>query len=139
MAAFQDYEGLCVSGVCAQHFMHAAHWGIHTYGLTEPFLSHVDMPSDRPAHKEGLRPLAFDLQEVYARIPPGRGTFRAAVGQNSAPDWIADNLEAMESLELRAYNRHNFLENLRLALSPSPRITPPPTVLDESGDLALLP
>lgn len=134
--SFADYQGVYVSGICAQHFMEADLWGIHSYGLTDPFLSRANVPSDRPAHKEGLKPMAYDLLEVYSSVPPAPGMFREAVQRGIAAPWIADNLESLEALASRAYNSHNFIENLRLALAPVPRIVPPDYALPQPEEEA---
>lgn len=123
--SFADYEGIVLSGICGELYMHAARWGINFYGLTDAFLSRVDAPSERPAHKAGLEPLAFDLHEIYLRVPPEPGTFRKAVETGIAPAWVAENLDTLEAIEQRVYNEHDMRTNLRLALAPPPRIVPP--------------
>jgi len=97
---------------------------IHSLGLTDPILARVDMPADRPAHKLGLRPLALDLQGIYAAagLPPRVGLFRTAVTQGRAPDWIRHNLETIEIIERKELNRHSLRENFGLALTFPPRI-----------------
>ena len=39
-----------------------------------------------------------------------------------APAWIAENLDAIERVEARIYNRHEFLPNLLQALERPPVI-----------------
>lgn len=85
------------------------------------------MEYSRPAHKSALHPLALDLAAVIeSGIRPGRGMHRKAVERGIAPEWIAANLETIEAIERKVYNRHDPAENLRLALTPTGRIDPGP-------------
>ena len=52
--------------------------------------------------------------------------YRAAVEEGRAPEWIANNLEAIELIERKVYNRHDLFENLQLALQVPPKISPQP-------------
>lgn len=133
LRSFADYEGIVLSGICGELYMHADRWAMNFYGLTDPFLSHADAPSERPAHKAGLEPLAFDLHEIYLRIPPGPGTFRKAVETGIAPVWVAENLASLEAIERQVYNEHDMQTNLRLALTSPSRITPPQDYVRFSG------
>jgi hypothetical protein len=45
-----------------------------------------------------------------------------AVRAGRAPDWVEDNLDTISLIERKIYNRHDLLENLRLALAFPPRI-----------------
>jgi hypothetical protein len=112
---------------CASLYAEFDRRAIHGLGLTDAILARVDMPADRPAHKMGLIPLATQLAEIYQRTPsqPRRGYFRAAVEQGAAPAWVAENLDSIEILEAKIFNRHAFLENLRLATTRVGRIRPP--------------
>lgn len=113
---------------------------VHALGLTDPYLSRVEMPADRPGHKMGLIPLAEDLAQVYGRSQqqPQRGLLRAAVQQGVAPPWIRANLVSLEALEYKAYNRHAFLENLEAASERIEPIRIPPEELQrlESNQLS---
>jgi len=82
------------------------------------------MKSDRPAHKEGLRPLANDILQIRARYGFKRGAFRKAVETGTAPEWVKNNLTSLENIELKVYNRHLFLENFRLAFQRTGKIRP---------------
>jgi hypothetical protein len=79
---------------------------------------------DRPAHKKGLRPLAGQLANLlkWWGKPPGIGMYRAAVENGVAPAWIHNNLETLELMERKLYNRHDFRDNLGLALHIRERI-----------------
>lgn len=125
MHSFSDYRGTIVSTICGELYMHADRWAINSYGLTDPILSHADVPWERIAHKAGLEPLAYDLNEVYLQTAPGPGVFKRAIEQGVAPQWVVDNIDSLKRLEKQVFNEHDFGENLRLALSSSPRIPPP--------------
>jgi hypothetical protein len=98
---------------------------VHSLGLTDAFLARTEMPAERPAHKWGLAKLARDIAAV--RRLSGyvdRGMFRWAVEQGQAAEWIAANLESIEIIERKVFNRHRLAENLRLALTFPPKIDP---------------
>ncbi len=97
---------------------------VHSLGLCEPFLARTIMKTDRPAHKLGLMPLGEDIKkvrEVYGFVP---GAFQKAVDDGMDLPWIAANLEVFKRIEEKVYNRHNFFENLGLALRSTGRIDP---------------
>ncbi|MCH7814097.1 MAG: hypothetical protein IID40_08765, partial [Planctomycetes bacterium] len=54
---------------------------VHSLGLTDPVLARVDVPPDRPAHKEGLFPLAGDIGAILRKSgnAPHRGMFQEKV------------------------------------------------------------
>jgi hypothetical protein len=52
--------------------------------------------------------------------------YRRAVEDGAAHPWIARNLESIEQIERKVYNRHDLIENLVLAVTPIPRLEPPP-------------
>jgi len=118
--------------ICYRHYMHFDEWAIHSLGLTDAVLARVEMPADRPAHKPGLRPLAVDLQQVieWWGRSPDRGMYRAAVEAKVAAPWVERNLETLELIERKIYNRHDLWENLVLAMHVGERIDPGPP----SGD-----
>ena len=99
---------------------------VHSLGLTDPILARVDVEYKRPAHKWGLTFLANDMVKIYreAGNTPGPGVFRRAVDEGRAPEWIVKNIDTIEMIERRMFNRHHFFENLRLALTPIPRMDP---------------
>ena len=101
-------------------------YALHTLGLTDAILARTEMPVDRPAHKLGLIPLAHDLEAILRRVRanPSRGLYRAAVEDGEAPGWIAANLDTIETIERKIYNRHDWGENLRLALTFPGKIRP---------------
>ena len=66
----------------------------------------------------------LDLLRVQAKQDFGRGMHRAAAESGDAAPWIAANLEALEVIERKIYNTHDFGENLGLAFTFPPRIQP---------------
>jgi hypothetical protein len=124
-----DYRGARSDLICWHFYEHVLHTrALHSLGLTEPFLAHVDpapTAGDRPAHRWGLIGHGRDLARLRRRWgrEPERGMLRADVASGEAPAWIVEQLESLEVIERRAYNQHDFAENLRLALMRPPRIT----------------
>jgi hypothetical protein len=98
---------------------------IHGAGLTEPFLARVNVESDRPAHKLGLKPLGEQLASIRNRFGFGRGVFARAVAAGAADAWIADQLDKFERIEAKAYNEHDLFGNIALATDRIGRIDPP--------------
>ena len=95
---------------------------VQSLGLTEPFLARCAARVNRPAHKK-LKPAGRAVRDVlkwWGRTPD-RGMFRAAVEAGICEPWIEPNLATFEVLEQKAYNRHAWGENLRLAFTfPAP-------------------
>ncbi len=122
-----EVSGVETSFLCWDLYAHFDRRAIHNMGLTEPILARTEMPSDRPAHKLGLMPLADDLAAIHRWWPgpPAPGMHRAAVEAGVAPAWIAANLDAIERIERRIYNDHDPIANLALALSRPERIRIP--------------
>ena len=95
---------------------------VNSYGLTEPMLAHMNAPENRVGHRNLSLP-AEDIQNLRRRLRPfGKGSYRAAVEQEMAPAWVIDNLDAIEAIEARVYNDHDFVANLKLALERPPTI-----------------
>lgn len=95
---------------------------VHSLGLTEPILSRTIMKANRPAHKWGLLPLAQDIARIQRAFPVHKpGMYRAALQKGLGAAWIERNLESIEIIERKIYNRKNFRENLSLAFTfPAP-------------------
>ncbi len=125
------HEGVFVGYWCATIYGKPRERVVHSLGLTDPFLARTRMRSDRPAHKYGLVPIARDLRMLLLANGnrPHVGMFREAVRNGSAPRWALGNLETLAILERKAYNRHDRLENTRLAVFFPAKIDPlrPPT------------
>lgn len=119
------YEGVGKGFWCVRIYQRFDWRMIHSLGLTDAFLARTEMESKRTAHKWGLTRLAGDIVAVYRSTgQPGRGTFRWAVERNQAPEWIGVNLDTIEIIEKKVFNRHSFWENLSLALTFPDKIDP---------------
>ena len=96
---------------------------IHLDGLTDAYLSHMPVAAWRPGHKSKfLKQFGYELSRIQDARGWGRGVHRAAVEAGEAPQWVADNLDAIEAIEARVYNDHDFFANLKLALERPPVI-----------------
>jgi hypothetical protein len=99
---------------------------IHRDGLTDPILARTRATPWRPGHFEDTDFLAAHLAHIQTKYGWGRGTYRRAVEDGFAHPWIVRNLESIELIERKAYNRHDLIENLVLAVTPIPRMEAPP-------------
>jgi arylsulfatase A-like enzyme len=100
---------------------------IHDEGLTDPILARTRATPWRPGHFKDIDFLAGELAYIQTTYGWGRGTYRRAVEDGVAHPWIARNLESIEQIERKAYNRHDLIENLVLAFTPIPRMEAPPS------------
>ena len=97
---------------------------MHSYGLTNAILARIDIAPARPGHKRMLRWSKY----IQKALGPngkdrGRGMLEAYAPYLAPPEWVVRNRDALERLELQMYNRHDFAENLGLALDPVGWIT----------------
>ncbi len=91
---------------------------VHSLGLTDAFLGRADAKLDRIAHRWSLVPMAEDMVKIEREAPViGIGMFRSAIEKGAAPEWVVKNLETIEVIERKAFNRHDFMENLTLAFT----------------------
>ena len=98
---------------------------IQRFGLTDPFLARTKCPFDKPSHKFGLAPLADDIVNIREKYGFNRGAFEIAIMEDdSIPLWITNNIDAIKTIEARAYNTHHLFRNLMLAIRRSPQIYP---------------
>jgi hypothetical protein len=119
------YKEILVNDVCWYNYLNYDKRIVHSFGLTDAILARTAMKSERAAHKYGLIPLAYDISNIERKSETiGRGMFRLAVEKGIAPRWIERNLMTIEVIEKKMYNRHSFLENLRLAFTFLPKIKP---------------
>jgi len=103
---------------------------VHGFGLTDALLARTQASWMKPAHKSALIPLSKDIVRIQERAERiGPGMYRRAVEDGSAPRWVEENLVSIDVIERKIYNRHDFAENLRLALAFPDRI-----VVPASGD-----
>jgi hypothetical protein len=111
--------------LCRPAYLHPAISTIHSLGLTDPFLARTEMRADRPAHKYGLKGLAEDLLVIRRKYGFRRGAFDSATQDSpSTPRWIAVNIRILREIELKAYNRHDLVENVSRAFSRIPTVDP---------------
>lgn len=125
-AAGPAHDGILVVYGCGTIYVNPRQRAVHSLGLTDPFLARTRMPAERPAHKFGLIPLAKDLRSLIEATgnEPHVGMFREAAESGRAPAWVLGNLDTLTTLARKAYNRGDWLENLRLALTFPPKIDP---------------
>jgi len=117
------YDGIYLESGCVYLYQAWDRYALHVLGLTDAILARTEMEADRPAHKLGLIPLADDLALILraARGRPDRGIYRTAAEAGTAAPWIQANLTSIETIERKIYNRHDWRENLGLALTfPTP-------------------
>lgn len=105
---------------------------IHRDGLTDPILARTRATPWRPGHLKDTDFLASHLAQIQTQYGWGRGIYRRAVEDGVADPWIARNLESIERIERKTYNRHDLIENLVLAVTPIPRLEPPPPSAGQS-------
>ena len=119
----RDYP-LTTIGWCATSWRMFTHTFVHWDGLTDPILARTSATSWRAAHKKDLHPLGADLAQLRAEFGSEPETFRRAVEAGKAPAWVAANLDSIERIAAKAFNRHEFGPNLGRALERIPRIDP---------------
>jgi len=116
---------------CVRNYEHFNWYVVQSLGLTDPVLSRIDVPNQRPGHRWHLHPLGQQLAELRGKYGFGPGLYEKAIAAGDAPDWIRANREALRVIDRRAYNRHRFFENLALAFERPGRlhlVSPPPEV-----------
>jgi len=115
---------LTTIGWCATSWRMFTHTFVHWDGLTDPILARTSATSWRAAHKKDLHPLGADLARLRSEFGSSPDAFRRAVEAGKAPAWVASNLESIERIAAKAFNRHELGPNLALALERIPRIDP---------------
>jgi hypothetical protein len=128
--ATAGYDSVRADGFCSIIYRQFQIRSIHRYGLTDAFLARTIAPERRKGHKPTLRPLARDLQKLQSDAPSiGPEMFHDAVAEGRAPAWIAQNLDSIDVIARKVYNRHRFFENLALACTRVAPIDPGEVVL----------
>ena len=120
----EDYVMVQDAGWCAWAYRIIYARVIHNLGYTDAILARVNLPMVRPGHKSGLQPMGRQMEEIYRLYSAVPGAYRRAVEDGKAAEWMAENLDTIEIIERKIYNRHHLLENLRLALHSPLRIEP---------------
>jgi hypothetical protein len=125
LAHYTAASSMVLHGWCAKLYRDFPSYALHDWGLTDPWLARLDVRADRPGHKGALNRV-FGPQLFRARqsVPAASGALRKNVAAGTAPPFIQKNLAAAELIEAKAYNRHEFFANLRLALTPVPKLAP---------------
>lgn len=116
---------------CVRNYEHFNWYVVQSLGLTDPFLSRIDVPNERPGHRWHLHPLGQQIVEMRGKHGFEPGMFERAMASQDAPDWVEPNLQTIDWIDRRIHNRHDFVENFGLALRRVGRIqlvSPPPPV-----------
>ena len=119
------YRGVISSYLCWKLYKNFDRRNVHTLGLTDSYLARTNLEGDWPAHNWALVLVGQEIETLIKQQPrkrPRRGMFRAAFLAGRAPAWVEPNLESLSILEQKIYNRHDFIDNLALALARPERI-----------------
>jgi hypothetical protein len=128
--AESGYDSVRWDGFCALIYTNYRDRSVHRYGLTDAFLARTIAAERKKGHKPTLRPLAKDLSRIIMDAPSiGPEMFHDAVAEGRAPTWIAQNLDSIDVIARKVYNRHRFFENLALACTKVAPIDPGEVVL----------
>lgn len=113
------YDGVVQNAWASDAYQRMDERVINSFGLTDAILARVDTTSDAiPGHSAVLPSLGYEILKILRAEGGYRdGIYREAVESGDAPEWIADNLDAIEVIGRKVHNRHDPLSNLRLALS----------------------
>ena len=135
-AANFRYRGVRSESMCVTAYHQYEYRVVQNLGLTDAFLARTNARADHTAHKFSLRPRARDLADIYRAHPdPSAALYRKLVESGTAPPWIEENIESIETIARKVYNRHGWRENLRLALEFPERIRIPDWRDDPEADL----
>ncbi len=127
---FEYEDAVALDRACKAYEQFRCHV-FHLTGFTDAILARVIVPVDWPAEEIGPLPLGHDLAAVRQRMRyAGPGMYRESIKRGFATPWIEDNLDAIEMLERKIYNKHDLRENLRLAFTTVPPIFPFPVPLE---------
>jgi hypothetical protein len=103
--------------LCVENYLDFDKRIVHTYGLTDAILARADVPAWRPGHKDDLIWMGNWIAELKrSGKSHGPHPLTKAAESAQAPQWVRDNVRAIKLVENKIYNRHDFRENLRLAL-----------------------
>jgi hypothetical protein len=123
------FERMAADFWCVRIYERFQWYIVQSLGLWSPILARIDVEAQRPGHHWRLHPLGQQIVLVRAEFGVGRGGFARAIRAGKAPDWAVANAGSIALIEQKAYNRHRFRENLRLAFRFPERIelvSPPP-------------
>jgi hypothetical protein len=121
--AEHGYEQTFAGTWCRKQYVGIRNRWVHGFGLTDAVLARTEAAWLKPGHKTPLIPLSKDIVKIEREAAVvGRGMYRRAVDAGRAPAWVVSNLASLEVIERKIYNRHDFGENLELALTFPVRI-----------------
>jgi hypothetical protein len=119
-------------GWCRWAYAHLDRYVVHTFGLTDPVLSHIAgyAPTHQAGHRWSIVPLAKDLARArvaggLATAPLGdgeAGAFARAVRRRRAAPWIRRNARAIDAIEHRVRAPRSWRESVRVAFRRWPRV-----------------
>jgi hypothetical protein len=130
------FEQMAADFWCVRNYEHFNWYALQSLGLCDPILSRMNVESQRPGHHWDLHPLGQQIVLVRAEFGLEPQAFARAIRAGKAPDWAVANKASIALIEQKAYNRHEFGENLRLAFRFPERIdlvSPPPPLKTRRG------
>jgi hypothetical protein len=129
--AARGYARILAGTWCRRQYIGIRDRWVHGFGLTDAVLARTNAGWLKPGHKTPLIPLSKDIVRIEREATVvGRGMYRRAVDTGRAPAWVVANLDSLETIERKIYNRHDFWENLELAFSFPERIVIPGASLE---------
>jgi hypothetical protein len=102
-----------VMGFCRQAYRRSEMYIVHDFGLTDLVLARLPRPFGRPGHKF----VQAEAAHVARLRERARQTGMVWYDLPKAARWVKDNRDALALLERKLHNRHDFGENLELALT----------------------
>lgn len=117
--AFEARWEIVPDHLCVRNYMAFDKRIVHTWGMTDAVLARADVPAKRAGHKPALLQMGRWIARMANESTESGPRMLSRLGEaGEAPAWVRDNLNAIRLIEDKVYNRHNFAENLRLALHP---------------------
>jgi hypothetical protein len=124
------YRWVAGTSWCRSAYEHLDWFVVHSLGLTEPVLAHMNYPFPpwQAGHRWGLEPLANDLVRLrLAELPSGRkdaddSVYRSAVRRGDAGAWIIRNIDALDEIERRTHRPRAFWSNAARAFHGWPKV-----------------
>jgi hypothetical protein len=129
------YTWAIETGWCRYAYAHLDWYVVQSFGLTEPALAHVAVPSPslQAGHRWEFAALARDL--VRLRIATGilsdtlsdedEGVYARAVREHFAPSWMVKNVSALDEIERRTEHAGSSWQRVVAAFRAWPTIEVP--------------
>lgn len=105
---------IIIEGFCRQGFRRFEAFVINDYGLTDATLARLPRVFARRGHKVVQRE-AREMRDLMLRAQHEGGVWSALP---HSPRWVRENRAILALLDRKVHNRHAFVENVRLALTP---------------------